>query len=434
MASRHNFKVYQPPLAAVSLLAAAVGGPTGCSGDGMEHDDSSDHHAEPPPTEPSAKENSDSSDRSEREDPGDQGTATATGECDYNWAPELDKPDQEDGEVLSAVGILEQQVGNEFKPICTGSLIGTKKVLTACHCKKAMIDTDNTVWFRRRSDRLKVGKQGASCDPSRREGGFNHVGSDVAIMFLEKGTNEPAIPLEARKLTEDEITEGESLTAVGYFFQRNGKTENEPDGQVASLVLRATEGRFLKKAFKTPENFNNCLAEYWKEDTATNLRLEEITWEFNRDGIDWIDNEFNATTNGHDGNKSTTDVTHTIDSYGIFNMSLLENYQAWFDGGLDGAQPCKGDSGAPLVRRTDAGFAVYGVVSGSINLDVSEPRCAFGAVYAIFTEETLTWLKGLRDPREWPEFEPERTTPQPGIWTAAANAQVDRPLTSAGAP
>ncbi|WP_437511041.1 trypsin-like serine protease [Sorangium sp. So ce1099] len=423
MASRRDFKIYQPTLAAVALLAAAVGELSGCSDGGSEIEDSTNHRAEPPPEGAPGCSNrldcdalaNDSTTSSQT-----TGSGAATGECAYQPSPSPIEADAEDGEVLSAVGILEQQVdGNtEFAPFCTGSLIGRNKVLTACHCAKESIDNSKAVWFRRGSDRIKIVDHDPLCDPSLGQGGFNNVGSDVAVMFLEEDADEPAVSIEVRNLVKDDIELGESLSAAGYFFQRNRNTQVGAGGQVAKFTLRALAGPFLKNAFGTPDNFNNC-AKIWRDDTPIGSRSQAEALVFDR--THW--------TIGPDGGE-----TYEMDMDDVFEMSLLEDYQAWFDGGVDGAQPCKGDSGSPLVSQTDEGFAVYGVVSGSINLDASEPRCAFGAVYAIFTEETLTWLQGLRAPQQSPDIDPPRKVPSPGVWTAATDVRAGRVLTTAGAP
>ncbi|WP_437929459.1 trypsin-like serine protease [Sorangium sp. So ce291] len=425
MAPRRDFKIYQPTLAAVALLAAAVGELSGCSDGGVEGEDSTNHRAELPPEGAP-----DCSNRSDCDDPANDsttssqttGSGTATGECAYQPSPSHAEANAEDGDVLSAVGILEQQVdeSTEFEPFCTGSLIGRNKVLTACHCTKENIDNSKAVWFRLGSDRIKVVDHDPLCDPSRSQGGFNDVGSDVAVMFLEEDADEPAVSIEVRNLVKDDIKLGESLAAAGYFFQKNRKTQHGADGQVAKLTLRALEGAFLKEAFGTPENFNNC-AKIWRDDAAIGSRAEEKTWVF--------DGNWTYSTIGPDGGG-----TYEMDVDDVFEMSLLEDYQAWFHGGVDGAQPCKGDSGSPLVSQTDEGFAVYGVVSGSVGLDLSGTRCAFGAVYAIFTEETLTWFQGLRAPQQAPDIDLPRTMPSPGVWTAATDIHAGRVLTAAGAP
>ncbi|WP_437837345.1 trypsin-like serine protease [Sorangium sp. So ce1153] len=425
MAPRQDFKIYQPTLAAAALLAAAVGELSGCSDGGLEGQDSTNHRAElPPEGAPDCSNRSDCDALANDSTTSSQtiGSGAATGECAYQPSPSQAEADAEDDEVLSAVGILEQQVdgSTEFAPFCTGSLIGRNKVLTACHCAKENIDDSKAVWFRRGPDRIKVVDHAPLCDPSRSQGGFNNVGSDVAVMFLEEDADEPAVSIEVRSLVKDDIERGESLSAAGYFFQRNRNTQVGAGGQVAKLTLRALKGRFLQDAFGTPDNFNNC-ARIWRDDTPMDSRSQEEALAFVRTWTHW--------TIGPDGGD-----TYEMDMDDVFEMSLLEDYQAWFDGGVDGAQPCKGDSGSPLVSQTDEGFAVYGVVSGSINLDASEPRCAFGAVYAIFAEDTLTWLQGLRAPQQSPDIDPPRTVPSPGVWTAAIDVRAGRVLTAAGAP
>lgn len=375
MTSLPGFNARHRSLATVALLAAAVFGLSGCPGAGPECDDPTvDCHEQlaagsMDDSNPSASGSEDS-------------TACGTtppvpaDECEYPPAlihvPPAQRPIHADDPALSAVGILERDKGASWEQFCTGSLIGTKTVLTAYHCVDEKNETIDDVWFRVGSRRIKV----ATAVRDGRgpiKGGFNDVGSDVAVVVLESDVD-GVVPLGFRGLREDEIDVGESLTAVGYFFQKSGATEGGL--QVADLALRALEGRHLEDAFETKENFESC-SRGLEGLSRANLALAVRRAPNLSDPI---------AVCGPGG--ETQDVYH---------QRLLDGYQAWFHGGLRGAQPCKGDSGGPLVRRTDSGLSVYGVVSGSVNLGGSKDRCAFGAVYAIFPKGTLEWLQDMRD-------------------------------------
>lgn len=384
MTSLPGFNARHRSLATVALLAAAVFGLSGCPGAGPECND---------PTvdcdEQLAAGSMDDSNPwvSKGEDSTTGGTTppvpadlvppgSPADECEYPPAlihvPPAQRPIHADEQGLSAVGILGRGKGASWEAFCTGSLIGARTVLTADHCVGKKNENIDDVWFRVGSRRIKV----ATAVRDRRgpeKGGFNDVGSDVAVVVLESDVD-GVVPLGFRGLRDDEINVGESLTAVGYFFQKSGATEGGL--QVADLALRALEGRHLEDAFETKENFENC-SRGFEGPSGANLapavrRAPNLSGPMAVLGPGGV-------------------------SPGVYEQTLLDGYQAWFDGGLHGAQPCKGDSGGPLVRRTDSGLSVYGVVSGSVNLDGSEDRCAFGAVYAIFPKDTLEWLQDMRD-------------------------------------
>jgi hypothetical protein len=340
MTSRPDFKVHHRTIAAVALSAAALAGLSGCSG----------------------------ADKGQQ-----QGCEPLTTDC-----PEPPPPSPVDARNLSAVGILEQREGAAaWKPFCTGALISTRTVLTAFHCVEESEGSE--VRFRPGPIGGDLGSPiavaGSDSYEFRPTGGYMGVGSDVAVMVLKDDVDERVTSLDVRGLDEDEIAIGESFTAAGYDFQGNGAARDDAL-KVAELELRALEGRFLEEAYLTPDR---CIAAFENQDWSMLTReLRHQSWMPGAVAREIIDGEVGAKDH-------------------VCKETLLAGHQAWLSGGDDGAQPCKGDSGSPLIRRTDSGLSVYGVLSGAINLSDSEPRCAFGAIYTIFDPEILGWLQGMRD-------------------------------------
>ncbi|KYF71951.1 hypothetical protein BE15_27170 [Sorangium cellulosum] len=302
---------------------------------------------------------------------------------------------------LSAVGILEQREieddveqreieddveqreiedDERWVPFCTGSLIGVKTVLTAYHCVKGSKGKD--VRFRLSSN-LKSGMGSSinvlNSDRDRNsplDGGYMNQGSDVAVMELEAEADGPIEPLDVRVLDMHRVGKDEPFYGVGYYFQRNGTI---PDGarRIAGFTLRATDGRFLEDAFLTKENFEQCSAAARLTPKISALSLSG--------GPFWIRCPLSISDDGQSGFPSIEDA---------YQQKLLRGYQVWLDDGPDGAQPCKGDSGGPLLRQTERGLAVYGVLSGSVSLVGSDSSgCGFGAVYSIVAPKTLKWLQ-----------------------------------------
>ncbi|KYG11021.1 hypothetical protein BE21_09070 [Sorangium cellulosum] len=206
-------------------------------------------------------------------------------------------------------------------------------------------------------------------------------GSDVAIMVLEAEADGSIEPLDVRALDMHGVGVDEPFYGVGYYFQGDGTTPGAR--HVAGFTLLATEGHFFKDGFQTEENFEQCSVDA-RRTPHINARSLDLRLPANYD----LNTLY---TDGQPGFASVEDA---------YSQELLPGYQVWLDDGPGGAQPCKGDSGGPLLRRTEDGLAVYGVLSGSVNLGGSEPsRCGFGAVYAIIARETLAWLQEKRDSR-----------------------------------
>src|SRR6185369_5697553 len=75
----------------------------------------------------------------------------------------------------------------------------------------------------------------------------------------------------------------------------------------------------------------------------------------------------------------------------VYDASLLDKEYEVVTGGVPGdAQPCFGDSGSPLIRRSNGRNVAYGVVAGGI--DSRDLVCDYGPVYASFGPETLAFL------------------------------------------
>jgi hypothetical protein len=245
---------------------------------------------------------------------------------------------------LMAVGALGpvNETG-ELIVSCTGTLIDAKTVITAKHC----VTTDpeggtldrvtQGLWF-------GVGLQAKSAVlykvvsavvPAYREGGFIFYGSDIALLTLEKA------PRDVTPLT---VAQGhlsvvpEKLTVVGYGFDDRDKNGVRRKG---NMTLRASTGQSARAVWSNREQLDRAVME-----------REHLAQPF------------------------AADDDRTAQIARFYEHTLLSQAEAYF-GAPGDAQPCRADSGGPVLRGT----TVVGVVSASLKLSTS-PCGNYGAFVA----------------------------------------------------
>lgn len=262
-----------------------------------------------------------------------------------------------------AVGILGHQ-GADGKAVtgCTGTLIGPKTVITAKHCVRDEADgSDNRieeglVFFvgttaSKWTQKSKV--LSAKVAPSA-PGGYIGYGSDVAVLTLESELKGIRYARTASTLPMASMV-GKPMFMVGFGFN-----QNEVDGvrRMGNLTLRATAGRPLELIFKTLPKFLAFAAKAEKDPAIAN----------------------------------SVDDRAAMAAY-AYNYGLLQDQEAFVGLGSADAQPCRNDSGAPVLLEDAKGLVVWAVASGSLKL--SDKSCGnYGSFVATLGPSVQPLLEG----------------------------------------
>jgi hypothetical protein len=255
---------------------------------------------------------------------------------------------------VGALGYIDQ--GDVFRVSCTGTLIDRDHVITAKHCVTS--DPEGGELDRMEGLQFVVGPNAKSGTRHRvararasdyREGGFIDYGADVAVLKLETApANVAPIPVAEGHLGAVHV--GERMTVVGYGFDgldRNGVRRK------GSVTVRAVAGIGAQTLWSTRAALD-----------ADVVKREKLPAMFGADD----------------------DRAAQVQRF--YEHPLLDGAELYVGGATTDAQPCRADSGGPVLRNQ----RVVGVVSGSLKLS-SAPCGRYGAFVASIGEEAQRVLR-----------------------------------------
>lgn len=129
-----------------------------------------------------------------------------------------------------------------MEPVCTGTLVTSRIVITSAHCLKAEMDPDR-VWFSFDSvyhiggstlhhghmvtavdPGIYHGQAGCACQYGNSRGGF-----DIAVVHLDEAVSITPAKLPPAGLLSSLDLRGAHFTAVGYGLVRSSKTKGPND-------------------------------------------------------------------------------------------------------------------------------------------------------------------------------------------------------------
>ncbi len=282
-------------------------------------------------------------------------------------------------------------------PFCTATLIAPNKVLTAKHCARVL---DRVPDLLEASTFFAVGPD--ANHPTRLvplaghdeapgdEGGFVHMGRDVAVITLAESVSDIA-PAKLGTLKERMV--GKRFEVVGYGFQdAQGTLGTRKKG---SVPLTAIEGQVFADAFGNFEAFHAWIGELFPEADASDA--SEATGSPDDDAGTLVAMFSGEPDGGSGDGEAASDARVRDEAYWrawYEKTTLLDGYEAFAGREPGGAQPCFGDSGGPLLRVTKDGvLKVFGVASGGMRAD---EVCDHGTVFATFGPEVKAFLRQHR--------------------------------------
>lgn len=268
--------------------------------------------------------------------------------------------------VYGPVGALGAPGSTSFNVSCTGTLVAPKVVLTAKHCVTsdpegdAFDKLDAGLYFAPgleaslKSPRYKVVSAAAA---KLAEGGFIEYGSDVALLQLESAPPglTPALVRAAHPAVQEV---GKKLTVVGFGFDETDKNGIRKRGTV---TLRATGGRALGPVFSSRTALDSLIEK--KEGDRSALSPDD-------------------------------DRSAQVARY--WEHQLLPTHEAFVGLAAGDAQPCRSDSGAPVLVLENGRPVVVAVISGSLKLSRS-PCGSYGSFVGTFGDsaQALFAAKGV---------------------------------------
>ncbi|WP_437533488.1 trypsin-like serine protease [Sorangium sp. So ce726] len=277
------------------------------------------------------------------------------------------------GVALEAVNEETGAVEVQYRPFCSGTLIGKSTVLTAKHCVDAVrpMAAEGRVVFGvgfdgkhpdRTVDVAEIGRAPGD------EGGFVGLGRDVGVVHLD----EEITDIEPAAI--DDLSDADIHTrfaAIGYGVQDNDDTSGTR--KAGSVTLQAREGKVFELMFGSFEAFKQWFMTRDRSELLARLSAK-------------------AEAEGNEGEDACAeDSLDCILRMFYDGNVLLAGYEAFVGAGKGDAQTCYGDSGSPLVRMAGGKLRVHGVVSGGIS--TNQLACDYGTVYATLGPEVLAFAK-----------------------------------------
>ena len=275
--------------------------------------------------------------------------------------------------------------------ICSASLIAPQTVLTAKHCVDIIRlagDFGYVPVFTIGPDAAKPLRMVEVVDyrvAPGDVGGYVSRGHDVAALFLA----EPVTDVEPLKFAQAAGADiGRPFAGVAFgkldFGQDTGKR------RVGQLTLRATEGRTFEWFFGS---FAAYYEWYWGEPMPPGCDPEPGPVESDNTTTPSV-----AEQGGAGSVVTEPDCSIAELLWMQYQGLRLETAGELLAGGVAGdAQPCYGDSGAPLLHKHEGSLIAIGVVSGGISS--SRQECDYGAIFAGlgspvagFLEDSITWV------------------------------------------
>jgi hypothetical protein len=282
--------------------------------------------------------------------------------------------------------------------LCGAALLTPESVLTAKHCADVIpqaISYGYTLAFALGPDASKPRKTAEivayEVAPAGSSRGFVGVGRDVAVLHLENPLAGEAT-VDIGVLTEEDL--GKPFAAIGYGTQDN--TGRVGTRKLGRQTLRAREGRVFEILFGGFEPFFDWFKQRVLGPGRAPMPLDgpvAISVVGESDGGGPVPapdaGASDALPPADDGG-----IYDYVREYAqrLFDSVVLERDYEVVTGGVPGdSQPCFGDSGSPLIRRSNGRNVAYGVVSGGV--DSRDLVCDYGTVYASFGPETLAFLQ-----------------------------------------
>jgi secreted trypsin-like serine protease len=259
--------------------------------------------------------------------------------------------------IYAPVGALGYVTDTGFSVSCTGTLVAPTWVITAKHC--VTTDAEGSAMDRITQNFMFVpGWQAATAKKryavkaaavsNLSEGGFIEYGNDVALIELAEAPTEIR-PAEVRSSSLAKSDLGARRAVVGFGFDERDKNGIRKRGRV---TIRSVNGRALSGVFES-RTLLDALVVRAEGSSAALARDDDRSGQIAR----------------------------------FFDHVLAQDHESFVGLGNGDAQPCRSDSGAPVLSTEGAGAAarlrVHAVISGSLKLS-SSPCGNYGAFVGTF--------------------------------------------------
>ncbi len=253
-------------------------------------------------------------------------------------------------------------------------MIAEKTVLTAKHCVQAIQDYSAEegyvpafgigpdAWNPQR----KVEIVAWETDPVT-QGGILEIGHDVGAVHLAQAVTDLPFVRYAQFTPADL---GKRFGAIGYGIM-NAAGSRGPR-LAGNVTANALEGKWYELMFGNYDAFRK-----WVHDM----------------GYDWVDEGGDGDSGDGDIGDGDGDGGYDPEQYWrdlYDNTKLLSGYEVDVGRKKGDVQPCRGDSGGPLIKSAGGELISYGVTSAAIHGTTLD--CEKGGIYATFGPDVLTFL------------------------------------------